>query len=62
MLDSVPQSEADETRNKARAVLRAIAQSPSREGDFLMADILLLDNIDSFTYNWQTSCAPAAIT
>ncbi|WP_237428155.1 hypothetical protein, partial [Citrobacter koseri] len=25
VLDSVPQSEADETRNKARAVLRAIA-------------------------------------
>ena len=21
-----------------------------------MADILLLDNIDSFTYNWQISC------
>lgn len=36
--------------------------SPSREGDFLMADILLLDNIDSFTYNPQTSCAPTAIT
>jgi anthranilate synthase/phosphoribosyltransferase len=31
-------------------VLRAIARPP-REGDFLMADILLLDNIDSFTYN-----------
>ena len=27
VLDSVPQSEADETRNKARAVLRAIAQA-----------------------------------
>ena len=25
VLDSVPQAEADETRNKARAVLRAIA-------------------------------------
>ena len=27
VLDSVPQSEADETRNKARSVLRAIAQA-----------------------------------
>ncbi len=51
MLDSVPQSEADETRNKARAVLRAIAQAHHAKEIFLMADILLLDNIDSFTYN-----------
>lgn len=34
VLDSVPQSEADETRNKARAVLRAIA-SAHQEGDCL---------------------------
>ena len=28
-----------------------------------MADILLLDNIDSFTYNlWQISCAAMGIT
>lgn len=27
VLDSVPQAEADETRNKARAVIRAIAQA-----------------------------------
>ena len=25
-----------------------------------MADILLLDNVDSFTYNPSISCAPAA--
>ncbi|VEA99952.1 bifunctional glutamine amidotransferase/anthranilate phosphoribosyltransferase [Klebsiella pneumoniae] len=39
------------TRNKARAVLRAIAQAHHAKEIFLMADILLLDNIDSFTYN-----------
>ncbi len=61
MLDSVPQSEADETRIKP-ARCCAPLPCPSREGDFLMADILLLDNIDSFTYNRQTSCAPTAIT
>lgn len=27
VLDSIPQAEADETRNKARAVLRAIASA-----------------------------------
>ncbi len=27
VLDSVPRSEADETRNKARAVLRAVAEA-----------------------------------
>ncbi len=47
---SVPQSEADETRNKARAVLRHCQAHHAKE-IFLMADILLLDNIDSFTYN-----------
>lgn len=62
VLDSVPQSEADETRNKSPRGAARHCPCPSREGDFLMADILLLDNIDSFTYNWQTSCAPAAIT
>lgn len=51
VLDSVPQSEADETRNKARAVLRAIATAHHAQEHLLMADILLLDNIDSFTYN-----------
>ncbi len=57
VLDSVPQSEADETRNKARAVLRAIATAHHAQGDVLMADILLLDNIDSFTYNLARSVA-----
>ncbi len=34
VLDSVPQSEADETRNKARAVLRAIAKAHNAEETF----------------------------
>ncbi len=34
VLDSVPQSEADETRNKARAVLRAIAKAHHAEETF----------------------------
>ncbi|VYU78951.1 anthranilate synthase component 1 [Metakosakonia massiliensis] len=34
VLDSVPQSEADETRNKARAVLRAIAQAHNAQEIF----------------------------
>ncbi|WP_250637467.1 chorismate-binding protein [Escherichia coli] len=34
VLDSVPQSEADETRNKARAVLRAIATAHHAQETF----------------------------
>lgn len=34
VLDSVPQSEADETRNKARAVLRAIAKAHNAQETF----------------------------
>lgn len=34
VLDSNPQSEADETRNKARAVIRAIAKAHNVEGTF----------------------------
>ncbi|ENU3068850.1 hypothetical protein ACE4MF_004935, partial [Escherichia coli] len=34
VLDSIPQSEADETRNKARAVLRAIATAHHAQETF----------------------------
>jgi hypothetical protein len=60
LFDSVRESEADETVIK-RAVLRAIASAP-HSGDFLMADILLLDNIDSLPITWQISCVPMVIT
>lgn len=43
--------EADETwviKRGARCVLRAIATAHHAQEDLLMADILLLDNIDSF--------------
>lgn len=62
VLDSVPQSEADETRNKAPRCTARYCHRASCTGDVLMADILLLDNIDSFTYNWQISCAAMVIT
>lgn len=54
VLASVPLSgtEADKTRNKSRAVLWwCYRQYTSRQRDALMADILLLDKIDSFIYN-----------
>ncbi len=49
VLDSDPRLEAEETRNKALAVLTAVAAA-EREGESAMR-ITLLDNFDSFTYN-----------
>ncbi len=50
----------DETRNKARAVLRAIATTHACTGDLLMADILLLDRKMRLVYTErQISYGPA---
>jgi len=51
VLDSIPKAEANETRNKARCCATRHRQCALRQRDVLMADILLLDNIDSFTYS-----------
>ncbi len=56
--DSIPQAEADETRNKARRAARHRHCAPC-QGGVLMADILLLDNVD-LTYNRVDQPAPAA--
>ncbi len=61
VLDSVPQSEADETRIKP-ALYCALLPPRIMHRRLLMADILLLDNIDSFTYNLADSCAAMGIT
>src|SRR6185436_2266679 len=50
--DSVPETEYEETVNKARAVLRAVAMArtaPAEPG--CAVRLLLIDNYDSFTYN-----------
>ncbi len=54
VLDSDPKMEAEETRNKSQAVINAILQAHAEthmQEACLMATLLLLDNIDSFTYN-----------
>ena len=52
VMDSNPAAEYEETRDKARALLRALelAQAGLCERD-VIAMVLVIDNYDSFTYN-----------
>ena len=48
--DAKPDYEYEESRNKARAVARAI-ELATRQEDVAVSRVLVIDNYDSFTYN-----------